>query len=99
MSKLLTYVGAGLLLALGLMTSLYIKRGTEIMALQGEKSFLIGKTSFLEMEIAKRNEKAVEADKRLREIETAAEESKEEGVFVWDNPLPDDVVTLRLRQD
>ncbi len=99
MIKLLTYTVAGLLLALYITVSLYIERGREIAALQGEKSALLGKTSFLEAEIAKRDEKALDADKRLCEIEKAAEESKDKGGFNWDNPLPADAVTLRLRQD
>lgn len=105
MTKFLTYTVAGLLLALYVTVSLYIERGREIAALQGEKSALLGKTSFLEAEIAKRDEKALDADKRLCEIEKAAEESKvcaaraEEGGFDWDGALPADAVTLRLRQD
>lgn len=105
MTKFLTYTVAGLLLALYVTVSLYIERGRKIAALQGEKSALLGKTSFLEAEIAKRDEKALDADKRLCEIEKAAEESKvraaraEEGGFDWDGALPADTVTLRLRQD
>lgn len=99
MIKLLTYTVAGLLLALYITVSLYIERGREIAALQGEKSALLGKTSFLEAEIAKRNEKAIQADKRLCEIEKAAEESKDKGGFDWNSLLPVDTVTLRLRQD
>jgi hypothetical protein len=99
MTKLLTYTVAGLLLALYITVSLYIERGREIAALQGEKSALLGKTSFLEAEIAKRDEKALDADKRLCEIEKAAEESKDKGGFDWDSALPADAVTLRLHQD
>lgn len=99
MTKFLTYAVAGLLLALYITVSLYIERGREIAALQGEKSALLGKTSFLEAEIAKRNEKALETSVRLREIEEAAEESKDKGGFDWNSALPADAVTLRLRQD
>lgn len=99
MTKLLTYTVAGLLLALYITVSLYIERGREIAALQGEKSALLGKTSFLEAEIAKRDEKALDADKRLCEIEKAAEKSKDKGGFDWNSLLPADAVTLRLRQD
>lgn len=98
MTKFLTYAVAGLLLALYVTVSLYIERGREIAALQGEKSALLGKTSFLEAEIAKRDEKALDADKRLCEIEKAAAE-KDKGGFDWDGALPADAVTLRLRQD
>lgn len=99
MTKLLTYTVAGLLLALYITVSLYIERGREIAALQGEKSALLGKTSFLEAEIAKRDEKALRADKRLCEIEKAAEAEKDKGGFDWNSPLPCDSVTLRLRAD
>ena len=76
MTKFLTYAVAGLLLALYVSVSLYIERGREIAALQGEKSALSGKTSFLEAEIAKRDERALDADKRLCEIEEAAAAEK-----------------------
>ena len=105
MTRFLTYAVAGLLLALYITVSLYIERGREIAALQGEKSALSGKTSFLEAEIAKRDEKALDADKRLCEIEKAAAAEKvraaqaKEGGFDWDSPLPADAVTLQLRQD
>lgn len=99
MTKLLTYAVAGLLLALYITVSLYIERGREIAALQGEKSALLGKTSFLEAEIAKRDEKALETSVRLCEIEEAAEAEKDKGGFDWNSALPADAVTLRLRQD
>ena len=99
MTKLLTYAVAGLLLALYITVSLYIERGREIAALQGEKSALLGKTSFLEAEIAKRDEKALDADKRLCEIEKAAEESKDKGGFDWNSPLPNDSISKLLRGD
>ena len=44
MTRFLTYAVAGLLLALYVSVSLYIERGREIAALQGEKSALSGKT-------------------------------------------------------
>jgi len=99
MTKLLTYAVAGLLLALYITVSLYIERGREIAALQGEKSALLGKTSFLEAEIAKRDEKALDADKRLCEIEEAAEAEKDKGGFDWDSPLPNDSISKLLRGD
>ena len=99
MTKFLTYAVAGLLLALYVSVSLYIERGREIAALQGEKSALLGKTSFLEAEIAKRDEKALDADKRLCEIEKAAEAEKDKGGFDWDSPLPNDSISKLLRGD
>lgn len=99
MTKFLTYAVAGLLLALYITVSLYIERGREITALQGEKSALLGKTSFLEAEIAKRDEKALDADKRLCEIEEAAEAEKDKGGFDWNSPLPNDSISKILRGD
>ena len=99
MTKVFGYVLAALLLALYIAISLYIERGREIEALKGERNALMGKTSFLEAEIEKRNEKALETSVRLREIEEAAEAEKDKGGFNWDSPLPTDTVTLRLRQD
>ena len=99
MTKLLSNAVGFLLLALYIAISLYIERGREIAALEGEKNALMGKTSFLEAEIAKRNEKALAADKRLREIEAAAETEKNKGGFDWNSPLPVDSVTMRLRAD
>ena len=99
MTKLLTYAVAGLLLALYITVSLYIERGREIAVLQDEKSALLGKTSFLEAEIAKRDEKALDADKRLCEIEEAAEAEKDKGGFDWDSPLPNDSISKLLRGD
>lgn len=99
MTKFLTYAVAGLLLALYITVSLYIERGREIAALQGEKSALLGKTSFLEAEIAKRDEKALDADKRLQALENAAEAEKDKGGFNWDSPLPNDSISKLLRGD
>lgn len=99
MTKLLSYAVGFLLLALYIAISLYIERGREIAALEGEKNALMGKTSFLEAEIAKRNEKALAADKRVQTLERAAEAEKNKGGFDWNSPLPADSVTLRLRAD
>lgn len=99
MTKFLTYAVAGLLLALYITVSLYIERGREIAALQGEKSALLGKTSFLEAEIAKRDEKALDADKRLQALENAAEAEKDKGGFDWNSLLPNDSISKLLRGD
>lgn len=99
MTKFLTYAVAGLLLALYITVSLYIERGREIAALQGEKSALLGKTSFLEAEIAKRNEKALDTDKRVQTLERAAEAEKNKGGFDWNSPLPNDSISKLLRED
>lgn len=99
MTKLLSYAVGFLLLALYIAISLYIERGREIAALEDEKNALKGKTSFLEAEIAKRNEKALRTDFRLCQIEAAAEAEKNKGGFDWNSPLPADSVTLRVRAD
>ena len=93
------YAAAGLLLALYVAVSLYIERGREIAVLQGEKSALSGKTSFLEKEIERRNKIEIQTSERLREIEEAAENVADKGGFDWNSNLPADAVTLRLRQD
>ncbi len=99
MTKILSYAVGVLLLALYIAISLYIGRGREIEALKGERNALMGKTSYLEAEIEKRNEKALYADKRVCEVEKAAAAEKDKGGFDWDSPLPADSVTLRLRAD
>ena len=99
MTKLLSYAVGFLLLALYIAISLYIERGREIAALEGEKNALSGNVKYLEAEIEKRNEKALYADKRVCEVEKAAAAEKDKGGFDWDSPLPVDSVTLRLRAD
>lgn len=99
MTKLLSYLAAFLLLVVYILSTLYIERGNKITVLETQKNALNGNINYLEAEIEKRNEKALDADKRLCEIEKAAEESKDKGGFDWDSALPADAVTLRLRQD
>lgn len=99
MSKAVLAVLGGLAAALIVLAGLYAERGRRIAELEGQNNALCGKTSFLEAEIAKRNEKALAADKRLREIEAAAETEKNKGGFDWNSPLPVDSVTMRLRAD
>lgn len=96
MIKLLTYTVAGLLLALYITVSLYIERGREIAALQGEKSALLGKTSFLEAEIAKRDEKALDADKLKRENDKQID--KDKTGFNWNYDLSDNPVLLNFKR-
>ena len=96
MTKLLTYTVAGLLLALYITVSLYIERGREIAALQGEKSALLGKTSFLEAEIAKRDEKALDADKLKRENDKQID--KDKTGFNWNYDLSDNPVLLNFKR-
>lgn len=95
-SKFLTYAVAGLLLALYITVSLYIERGREIAALQGEKSALLGKTSFLEAEIEKRNEKALAADKLKKENNKQID--KDKTGFNWDYDLRDNPVLLNFKR-
>lgn len=99
MTKLLSYLAAFLLLVVYILSTLYIERGNKITVLETQKNALNGNINYLEAEIEKRNEKALRADKRLCEIEEAAEAEKDKGGFDWDSPLPADTVTLRLRQD
>lgn len=99
MTKLLSYLAAFLLLVVYILSTLYIERGNKITVLETQKNALNGNINYLEAEIEKRNEKALAADKRLREIEAAAEAEKNKGGFDWNSPLPVDSVTLRLRAD
>lgn len=105
MTKLLSYLAAFLLLVVYILSTLYIERGNKITVLETQKNALNGNINYLEAEIEKRNEKALDTDKRLREIEEAAAAEKvraaqaKEGGFDWDSPLPADTVTLRLRAD
>ena len=99
MIKFLSYFAAFLLVVVYILSSLYIERGHKITALETQKNALSGNVKYLEAEIAKRNEKALAADKRLREIEAAAEAEKNKGGFDWNSPLPNDSVTLRVRAD
>lgn len=99
MTKLLSYLAAFLLLVVYILSTLYIERGNKITVLETQKNALNGNINYLEAEIEKRNEKALDTDKRLCEIEEAAEAEKDKGGFDWDSPLPADTVTLRLRED
>lgn len=99
MTKLLSYLAAFLLLVVYILSTLYIERGNKITVLETQKNALNGNINYLEAEIAKRDEKALRADKRLCEIEAAAEAEKNKGGFDWNSPLPVDSVTLRLRAD
>lgn len=99
MTKLLSYLAAFLLLVVYILSTLYIERGNKITVLETQKNALNGNINYLEAEIEKRNEKALRADKRLCEIEEAAEAEKDKGGFDWNSLLPVDTVTLRLRQD
>lgn len=96
MTKFLTYAVAGLLLALYITVSLYIERGREIAALQGEKSALLGKTSFLEAEIEKRNEKALDTDKLKKENNKQID--KDKTGFNWNYDLSVNPVLLNFKR-
>lgn len=99
MIKFLSYFAAFLLVVVYILSSLYIERGHKITTLETQKNALSGNVKYLEAEIAKRNEKALATDKRLREIEAAAEAEKNKGGFDWNSPLPADSVTMRVRAD
>ena len=98
MTKILSYAVGFLLLALYIAISLYIERGREIAALEGEKNALMGKTSFLEAEIEKRNEKALDTDKRVRELEEAAARGKNKAGFDWNSNIAADPVIIKLKE-
>lgn len=99
MTKLLSYLAAFLLLVVYILSTLYIERGNKITVLETQKNALNGNINFLEAEIEKRNEKALAADKRLREIEAAAARGKNKAGFDWNSPLPDDKIANLLKKD
>lgn len=99
MTKLLSYLAAFLLLVVYILSTLYIERGNKITVLETQKNALNGNINYLEAEIEKRNEKALDTDKRLREIEEAAARGKNKGGFNWDSPLPNDSISKLLRGD
>ena len=99
MTKLLSYLAAFLLLVVYILSTLYIERGNKITVLETQKNALNGNINYLEAEIEKRNEKALAADIRMRELEEAAEAEKDKGGFDWDSPLPNDSISKLLRGD
>lgn len=99
MTKFLSYLSAFLLVAVYILSGIYLNQKKQINALETEKSVIAGNNEYLEAEIEKRNEAALDADKRRLKIEKAAETAKDTGGFNWSNPLPADDVTRRLRQD
>lgn len=99
MTKLLSYLAAFLLLVVYILSTLYIERGNKITVLETQKNALNGNINYLEAEIEKRNEKALDTDIRLQTLEKAAETEKNTGGFDWNSPLPCDSVTLRLWAD
>ncbi len=70
---------------------------TKINALTVSHRELKGNNDVLQNEIEKRDKDALEAGERVSELARLAKEEKNKGGFNWDNPLPDDGVTHRLR--
>ena len=99
MTKFLSYLFVFLSVVIFILFNLYTERGNEIEALETKLNAYKGKSTFLEGEIARRNEKALAADFKLRQIEAAAEAEKNKGGFDWNSPLPADSVTMRVRAD
>ena len=98
MTKLLSYLAAFLLLVVYILSTLYIERGNKITVLETQKNALNGNINYLEAEIEKRNEKALRADIRMREIEAAAERAKNKGCFDWDSNIVADPVIIKLKE-
>lgn len=97
MTKFLSYLAVFLLLTVYILSTLYIQRGHEISTLKTEKNALKGNITFLEKNIEERNQKALEASERVRELEEEAEKAKNKGGFDWNTNLPNDGVVIKLR--
>lgn len=98
MTKLLSYLAAFLLLVVYILSTLYIERGNKITVLETQKNALNGNINYLEAEIEKRNEKALAADIRMREIEAAAARGKNKGGFDWNRNIATDPVIIKLKE-
>ena len=96
MTKLLSYLAAFLLLVVYILSTLYIERGNKITVLETQKNALMGKTSFLEAEIEKRNEKALDTDKLKKENNKQID--KDKTGFNWDYDLCDNPVLLNFKR-
>lgn len=94
MVKFLSYLSVFLAFVCFVLFDLYSDRGDKINALEKEKNSLSGKITFLEKELADRNEKALETGKRISELEKAAEKAS----FDWYYNLSNDPVLLKLKE-
>lgn len=98
MTKLLSYLAAFLLLVVYILSTLYIERGNKITVLETQKNALNSNINYLEAEIEKRNEKALRADIRMREIEAAAARGKNKTDFDWNRNIATDPVIIKLKE-
>lgn len=98
MTKLLSYLAAFLLLVVYILSTLYIERGNKITVLETQKNALNGNINYLEAEIEKRNEKALAADIRMRELEEAAARGKNKAGFDWNSNIAADPVIIKLKE-
>lgn len=98
MTKFLSYAAACLLIVIYILSTLYIERGRKIEALETQKNALSGNVQYLEKEIAKRDEKAMDADKRMQALERAAEKAKDKSGFDWNYNIAGDPVILELKK-
>lgn len=98
MTKFLSYLAAFLLLVVYILSTLYIERGNKITVLETQKNALNGNINYLEAEIEKRNEKALDTYKRVQTLERAAEKAKDKGGFDWNYNIAGDLVILELKK-
>lgn len=98
MTKLLSYLAAFLLLVVYILSTLYIERGNKITVLETQKNALNGNINYLEAEIEKRNEKALDTYKRVQTLERAAEKAKDKGGFDWNYNIAGDLVIIKLKE-
>lgn len=96
MIKFLSYFAAFLLVVVYILSSLYIERGHKITALETQKNALSGNVKYLEAEIAKRNEKALAADKLKKENNKQID--KDKTGFNWNYDLSVNPVLLNFKR-
>lgn len=89
-------------LALGLLCftlfQMCINRGRQIDLLEAQKKALNGNINYLEAEIEKRNQKELDVDIRIRELEEAAEKAAALGGFDWNRDISSDPVVIQLKE-
>ncbi len=98
MTKFLSYLFVFLSVVIFILFNLYTERGNEIEALETKLNAYKGKSTFLEGEIARRNEKALAADKRVCEIEKVAQETKNKETFDWYYNIANSAVIKQLQK-
>lgn len=96
MTKFLSYLFVFLSVVIFILFNLYTERGNEIEALETKLNAYKGKSTFLEGEIARRNEKALAADKLKQENNKQID--KDKTGFNWNYDLSANPVLLNFKR-